>query len=258
MDKSKHRRNSLVKLCRAQQSMKSRLGKQKLRATMPRHLVESLSVTFLLTSHRRRVIFFLRGTQSKTRSRPWRLYCEASTDGLCAMPEQVSQTARSAPSFSLSRAKVDNKWSRLEFEAGCCVVYSRISADCVATLLTQNHIYKPTVVQLAVVRAFYNLSKLDGTALAASTCCNVFQRTCAPSTTAVETSLVTPTSSCATPLKQAPPLSSNRQRPHGPHRLTDIHDVLIYFIKECGLATTTSPIPGVGLCGPSLRILSQE
>ena len=57
------------------------------------------------------------------KSRPFRLHCDASTDGLGATLEQEQLDGSIRPIVYISRATLDNEknWTPMELEAGCVV-----------------------------------------------------------------------------------------------------------------------------------------
>ena len=168
------------------------------------------------------------------KSRPFRLHCDASTDGLGATLEQEQPDGSINPIVYMSRATLANEqnWTPMELEAGCVVwsirrlrryllsVFFLIFTDheCLQQISKIGE-SKPRIQRWMEFLSAYNyrLSYRRGRENA-----DFVSRLPIPPTT---------------------------EDVSGSSALTDPNDLGVYLLRACGYTTSFCPIPGVGLSG---------
>ena len=170
------------------------------------------------------------------KSRPSRLHCDASTDGLGATLEQEQPDGSIRPIVYISRATLSNEqnWTPMELEAGC-VVWSvrrlrRYLFSAIFLIFTDHECLqqiskigesKPGIQRWMEFLSAYNyrLSYRRGRDNA---------------------------NADFLPRLPIPPTAEDIS---GSSALTDPDDLGVYLIRACGYTTPSCPIPGVGLGG---------
>ena len=169
-------------------------------------------------------------------SRPFRLYCDASTAGDGATLEQEQPDGSIRPIVYISRATQDNEqnWTPMELEAGCVVwgirrlrrylfgVYFLVFTDhqCLQQICKIGET-KPRIQRWMEFLSAYNfrLSYCRGQENANA---EFLSRL---------------------------PLLPIEEDISGASALTDPDDLSVYLIRACGFTTPSCPVPGVGLGG---------
>ena len=172
------------------------------------------------------------------KSRPFRLHCDASTDGLGATLEQEQPDGSIRPIVYISRAALSNErnWTPMELEDGC-VVWSirrlrRYLFSVFFLIFTDHECFqqiskigesKPRIQRWMEFLSAYNyrLSYRRGRDNANA---DFLSRLPIPPTT---------------------------EDISGSSALTDPDDLGVYLIRACGYTSPSCPVPGVGLGGPT-------
>ena len=178
------------------------------------------------------------------KSRPFRLYCDASLDGFGATLEQEQPDGSVRPFIYISRATLDSErsWTPLDLEGGIIVW---------AIKRLRRHLWS-TPFQIYSDHTLENIAKVGEhnarvwrwlKFFSAYTCTLEYRKGTANGNADVLSRLPQPAT------------DANRT---GRNRLTGPDTVGIYLIRSCGFAPNEPPTPGIGLGGlvspPSIPI----
>ena len=169
------------------------------------------------------------------KSRPFRLHCDASTDGLGATLEQEQPDGSIRPIVYISRATLANErsWTPMELEAGCVVWSIR---------RLRRYLFSVFFLIFTDHECLQQISKIGESKLRIQRWMEFFQPITTASHTGEDGIMPTLTSS---PTSQSPLLRKTFRF----LRLNGARYLGVYLIRACGYTTASCPTPGVGLGG---------
>ena len=170
------------------------------------------------------------------KSRPFRLHCDASTDGLGTTLEQEQPDGSIRPIVYISRATLANKqnWTPMELEAGCVVWSIR---------RLRRYLFSVFFLIFTDYERLQQISKIGESKpriqrwMEFLSACNY------------RLSYRRGRDNASADFLSRLPIPPTAEDISGSSALTDPDDLGVYLIRACGYTTSSCPIPGVGLDG---------
>ena len=170
------------------------------------------------------------------KSRPFRLHCDASTNGLGATLEQEHLDGSIRPIVHISRASLPNErnWTPMELEAGCVVWSIRRLCGCFFSVLFLIFTDRECLQQISKIGESKPRIQRWMEFLSAYNYRLSYRRG---------------RDNANADFLSRLPILPTAEDISGSSALTDPDDLGIYLIRACGYTTPSCPIPGAGLGG---------